>query len=47
MEFKSMTKANGLYNYIINTQFIMSLILCNNELNFIDNLTILLSTIVY
>ena len=33
------TKANGLYNSMINTQFSMSLIVCNNSINFIENLT--------
>ena len=28
---ESITKANGLYNSMINTQFIMSLIVCNNS----------------
>ena len=27
---ESITKANGLYNSMINTQFSMSLIVCNN-----------------
>ena len=36
---ESVTKANGLYNSMINSQFIMSLIVCNNSLNFKENLT--------
>ena len=36
---ESITKANGLYNSMINTQFSMSLIVCNNSINFIENLT--------
>ena len=36
---ESITTANGLYNSMINTQFMMSLIVCNNSLNFIENLT--------
>ena len=36
---ESITKSNGLYNSMINTQFIMSLIVCNNSLNFIEHLT--------
>ena len=36
---ESITTANVLYNPMISTQFIMSLIVCNNLLNFIDNLT--------
>ena len=36
---ESITKSNGIYNSMINTQFIMSLIVCNNSHNFIDNLT--------
>ena len=36
---ESITKANGLYNSMINTQFIMLLIVCNNSLNFIENVT--------
>ena len=35
---ESITKTNSLYNSMISTQFIMSLIVCNNSLNFIDNL---------
>ena len=35
---ESITKANGLYNSMINTQFSMSLIVCNKSLNFIENL---------
>ena len=31
---ESITKANGLYNSMISTQFIMSLIVCNNSLNY-------------
>ena len=33
------TKANGIYNSMINTQFSMPLIVCNNSINFIENLT--------
>ena len=36
---ESITKANGLYNSMINTQFSMSLIVCNNSINFKENLT--------
>ena len=36
---ESIIKANGLYNSMINTQFSMSLIVCNNSINFIENLT--------
>ena len=35
---ESITKANGLYNSIINTQFSMSLIVYYNSINFIENL---------
>ena len=36
---KYITKANSLYNSMINTQFSMSLIVYNNSINFIENLT--------
>ena len=35
----SIKKSNSLYNYMINTQFSMSLIVCNNSVAFIENLT--------
>ena len=36
---ESIPKANGLYNSMFNTLFIMSLIVCNNSLIFIENVT--------
>ena len=44
MEFRKYNKANGHFNSMINTLFIMSLIVCNNSLNFIDNLTTALNS---
>ena len=41
---ESITKYNGLYNSMINTQLIMPLIVCNNSLNCIENLTISLQS---
>ena len=39
LNLESITTANGLYNSMSNTQFMMSLIVCNNSLNFIEHLT--------
>ena len=36
---ESITKAKGLYNSMSNTHFSMSLIVCNNSINYIENLT--------
>ena len=38
---ESITKANCLYNSMINTQFSMSLIVCNNSTNFQENVKML------
>ena len=36
---ESITKSNGIYNYMINTQFSMSLIVYYNSINVIENVT--------